>query len=222
MTTHRAVAFNDEKRAFTLIEILVVLAILMILAAILFSAFGRVRESGKAASCASNLRQMGLGLTQYSEDYDGIYPEAGSTIAWDAIDPTTNRGPWTQQIWPYVKSQSLYHCPSDSHSDYSYFLSCRAAYLQYGAFGSIDSKRIAQPTLFVLGGETLGLEGIDADKDDYTQNCVGGPDAGQPAEEWRCHNSAQNILFSDGHIKRFTAFNPGLMTFDYTTMKAWP
>jgi prepilin-type N-terminal cleavage/methylation domain-containing protein/prepilin-type processing-associated H-X9-DG protein len=209
-------------RGFTLIELLVVVAILGILAAILFPAFSRARESGRATSCAANLKQIGLGLAQYESDNDGFYPTAGATILWDAIDGATGRASWMQQIDPYIKSRQILKCPSDSRSDYSYFLSCRAAYLEKGAFAPIFAPRIEFADKFILAGDTGDFQQEDADKDDYTQNCVGGPDNGTPAMKWQQHNGRQNILFSDGHAKRFGAFNAELMTFGYTEMKGWP
>ena len=219
--------FYQKNRGFTLIELLVVVAIIGVLAAILFPAFSRARENGRATSCASNLKQIGLALTQYESDNDGYYPTAGGTIEWDEIDNAPNgtkRASWMQQIDPYLKSRQILRCPSDSRSDYSYFLSCRAAFLEKNAFAPIYAPRIAFADKFVLGGETGGFSLEDADKDDYTQNCVGGEsNSGTfPTMDWQQHNGRQNILFADGHVKRIGAFNPGLMTFDYTTMKGWP
>jgi len=65
--------FRPE-RGFTLIELLVVIAIIAILAAILFPVFARARESARATSCRSNLRQLGAALALYREDYDGVNP----------------------------------------------------------------------------------------------------------------------------------------------------
>jgi prepilin-type N-terminal cleavage/methylation domain-containing protein len=67
-------AGRRKPTGFTLIELLVVIAIIAILAAILFPVFARARENARKASCASNLRQLGLAVLQYSGDYDECYP----------------------------------------------------------------------------------------------------------------------------------------------------
>ena len=61
----------------------------------------------------------------------------------------------------------------------------------------------------------------DADKDDYTQNCVGGAADDSLTEYWRIHSQGQNVMFADGHSKWYKGFNAGEMTFSYTTMTNW-
>ena len=63
------------KRGFTLIELLVVIAIIAILAAILFPVFAKAREKARQSSCQSNIKQITLGVLQYSSDYDENGPD---------------------------------------------------------------------------------------------------------------------------------------------------
>src|SRR6187549_1872617 len=95
--------FIGHKKGFTLIELLVVIAIIAILAAILFPAFARARENARRASCQSNLKQIGLGIMQYTQDYDEKYPYQATGGAGDCFADTAPIN-WARGIYPYVKS----------------------------------------------------------------------------------------------------------------------
>ncbi len=96
---------------FTLIELLVVISIIALLAAILFPVFGRVRENARRTSCLSNLKQIGLGLMQYTQDFDEKNTQAWYGTGSGPSDATTNYK-WMDAIFPYVKSEQLFNCPS--------------------------------------------------------------------------------------------------------------
>jgi prepilin-type N-terminal cleavage/methylation domain-containing protein/prepilin-type processing-associated H-X9-DG protein len=104
---------SRSKKGFTLIELLVVIAIIAILAAILFPVFAKAREKARQASDESNLKQIGLGFVQYTQDYDEKYPVGiGGTL-------TTTAGlsygvGYAGQIYTYVKSTGIFKDPDDS------------------------------------------------------------------------------------------------------------
>lgn len=109
--------------AFTLIELLVVIAIISILAAILFPVFARARENARRTSCLSNLKQTGLAVMQYVQDYDEQYPPARQKrpgmVAADMPDGkmwmTSGGDPvivWPQLTYAYHKSMQAFYCPS--------------------------------------------------------------------------------------------------------------
>jgi prepilin-type N-terminal cleavage/methylation domain-containing protein/prepilin-type processing-associated H-X9-DG protein len=99
---------RSGRNGFTLIELLVVIAIIAILAAILFPVFAKVREKARQTSCTSNLKQIGLAITQYVQDNDETFPMGSPGHA-------DGRG-WAGAIYPYVKSVGVYKCPDDSTS----------------------------------------------------------------------------------------------------------
>jgi prepilin-type N-terminal cleavage/methylation domain-containing protein len=110
-----------RRKGFTLIELLVVIAIIVILAGILFPAFASARRSAYNAACISNLRQVGLAVSMYTQDYDEAFPAACSLT--DRYPQTVDAQPpdWpahkTPFAWvvvaPYVKNPSIWRCPGD-------------------------------------------------------------------------------------------------------------
>lgn len=126
---------------FTLIELLIVIAIIAILASILFPVFARARESGKRASCLSNVRQLGMGVQQYTQDYDErVVPFATSS----------NCPCWPDKLFPYVKSAQVFSaCPSKKGAVWVPNAKSGMAYaynVLYNAAGTADGQETTPPS----------------------------------------------------------------------------
>ncbi len=95
------------RRAFTLIELLVVIAIIAILAAILFPVFSQAKQTAKATSCMSNLRQLDISFMMYQTDNEDLFPLGAYG---DASHVTF----WHDLVDPYVKNKQVWLCPCSS------------------------------------------------------------------------------------------------------------
>ncbi len=217
-----------SRRAFTLIELLVVIAIIAILAAMLLPALASAKQRAWTITCNSNLHQISLGTKMFADDNGGRYPLSGGAIPWNTVNADAPTNAWMQQIFAYTQSTNIYRCPSNkllpsaAQSRFNYFNGVRAAFVAAGyQTAAVEEKRILSPAAFVACGDTLDFEPDDADKDDYTQNCVGGPANGIPWEEWQAHSKGQNILFADGHSKWYKGYDTNEMTFRYDSMSGW-
>ncbi|MGB9877440.1 MAG: DUF1559 domain-containing protein [bacterium] len=100
-----------KRKGFTLIELLVVIAIIAILAAILFPVFSRAREKARQAACISNMKQVGLALMMYVQDWDETYPYLTACPAHS--NPVTDLPQGL--LHPYVKNAAVWDCPSAVH-----------------------------------------------------------------------------------------------------------
>lgn len=122
----RSLSFKPARKGFTLIEILVVVAIISLLAAILFPVFNRARENARRTSCQSNMKQIGLAILQYAQDYDEVMVPAyldGSCYSSVGAFYGTNFGncggvpaignyKWMDLVYPYAKDDGVFNCPS--------------------------------------------------------------------------------------------------------------
>ena len=196
-------------RGFTLIELLVVIAIIAILAAILFPVFARARENARRASCQSNLKQIGLGIMQYTQDYDEKFP----LYNWAGSSVPLGHGGWAYNLQPYLKSEQIFQCPSEStgpadmgvtgYADYNYNLFL--GYTGSAPYGSINNiAALTQPALTVVFMDYTANTGYSWTTGVTSNNCSTGCTpalATFPSPAAQRHLDGQNFAFADGHVK---------------------
>ncbi|MCX7798964.1 MAG: type II secretion system GspH family protein [Fimbriimonadales bacterium] len=138
-----------RNRAFTLIEVLVVVAILAILAGLLFPVFSRAKARAKQAACLSNLKQLGSAIGLYMADYDDRFPQAVDASdkyrpeIWSEFPDFQARIPYLpllhEALGPYTKSRDIFRCPSDDGTsvlDNNFPLRFESAPSMHATYGS--------------------------------------------------------------------------------------
>ena len=179
-------------QAFTLVEVLVVLGLIMLLAALLFPALSRAREGGRRTACLSNLSQIAKGLQIYTQDNNRRFPPLPPPQ--DPSDltsgPDGSKG-WALSIADTLKNDVVFQCPSQGESN-------AKGFTDYWLNGDLQGKsdvRLRTPSSVILAGDGV------ANSVDYAV----GPNVIEP---WVATDSATtrhlggaNYAFADGHIK---------------------
>ena len=193
-------------RGFTLIELLVVIAIIAILAAILFPVFARAREKARQTSCLSNVKQIGLGILMYAQDYDETMVRAIYTAQF-ATGPSNVY--WMECIMPYIKNMQIFNCPSHrTRSTTCTTCTGGVAHARFPRMGyGYNQYQVETPTRVHIGLSGRPMADITHPASVYM------------ALDFRCyyaaltsvtnasknehnkHNDGTNIVHADGHAK---------------------
>ncbi len=208
-------------RGFTLVELLVVVAILVIIASLIFAVYARSREKGRQTVCLSNLRQLGVALLSYAHDYGGCFPPyrsqplrpletvEGCYHATDGTHEGTIFAPQllVQSVNPYLKSQEVWFCPSDpyqrtstfywcvSHQYTSYVFDLRGCrYLKDTGFRMDHPRAARSPSSYVLAYDPNFVWPSDWDFADSREAELHPKVGGN-------HFGGSNKLYLDGHVK---------------------
>jgi len=192
-------------RGFTLIELLVVIAIIAILAAILFPVFARAREKARQTSCLSNLKQIGLGIMMYTQDYDEVLPPGSCqpTPGWYMH--------WQIVIEPYLKNDQIFFCPSAAISTTpalgGYGCNIRHVLKDCNWGGKpIKLAQVTRPSNVMMVCDSQGGSTSEGSSGSVFVFC---PACG-PSPSWAPqyhnavssrHNAGANSAFLDGHAK---------------------
>lgn len=206
-------------RGFTLVELLIVIAIIAILAAILFPVFARAREKARQTSCLANVKQIGLAWLSYAQDYDErTCPARMRDMTIDPANEGNCRMNYVYGLIPYVKNEQMFFCPSDqSPSDWyspgpqdyhtSYGYNCNAIGTYTGATLAVFN-RPAETIVFLdyRNGCIKAADTCGCGTGSYTVNCAVDYAVARFNEtDTARHNDGVNTLEADGHAKWMSA-----------------
>ena len=193
-----------SRKGFTLIELLVVIAIIAILAAILFPVFAKAREKARQTSCLSNIKQVGLAIMMYAQDYDETLPMkyfntgVSGAILYPGGNPSS-ASIWPLPVHPYVNNLQVWTCPSYRYKwngNYS-------GHCPYGINDHIDGYMIADiksPASTIFTADSLSETNSMSYR--ITRNILfqSGTTLIRSAVDDR-HNGGANFALCDGHAK---------------------
>lgn len=171
-----------KRKAITLIDLAIQLAIYAILAALLIPVFMRARENSGRKNCQSNLKQIGLSFLQYAHDYNDKSPLV-----------TTNQG-WVGALEPYHLTNKIFQCPSEKSRGKEnltdYWFNRRLA--------GVELKKVANVSMTFLSGEGEPSDDPNISIQILPPRWIEKDDS--PA---RRHLDGANYGFVDGHVKFF-------------------
>jgi prepilin-type processing-associated H-X9-DG protein/prepilin-type N-terminal cleavage/methylation domain-containing protein len=210
--SQRVIRSPGASLAFSLIELLVVMAVVAILASLIAGRLSRTKSMARSTACKSNLRQLGLALQMYVDD-SKAYPGLGEQrVSWWLHT-------WPGKLLPYASSETgVFNCPASSKAwhwsrnpssygfDFPWNIDVltplsygyNATLWGLGGFAEVDSVRqadVVAPMDMITLGDSSGDPHIQyhASSSRFGRKILGPPGTG--------HSAGANIVFADGHVE---------------------
>lgn len=203
------------KRGFTLIEILVVIAIISLLAGLLFAGFSRARENGRKTNCLSNLRQLQMATMQYVNINDETMPLrfADFEPANNTWEPAKGEKAWTEALQPYIQNTQVFNCPSEGSGATSDPTTNFTDYAYNRALSNLDNNTAGPRTLADISDSEKTIMFLETPPGDPTNsrpetlnhNGLLTGAAALTNTKLARHLSGSNFAFCDGHVKWYAA-----------------
>lgn len=197
-------------RGFTLVEILAVIVIIAIVAAIAFPIFAKARGKANATTCINNMKQLYQALAMYSADHDGLLPpyqnniKTGVGVGSGPITFIPERGrELITSLEPYTKSSDIWFCPSDKYARAaSTEGSINHLFTSYSLPSDLGMVKITGDVV-TIDGSTRRPEIPPSNRLLLHDNLWPWDDSGIFMEPHYSHNDTFNFLFFDGHVKNY-------------------
>lgn len=207
----RASLPHSNRRAFTLVELLVIIGIIAILLAILLPSLNKARKSAQTAACLSNQRQLVAACIQYANDHNGLLPFNGfydgpvPTWLYGNVQTLAYKQDEVQQgqLWPYLKVTGVYHCPADTGPWPSRSVNNLSTYCMNGATsGFLPNNNLGLRYTLFHPDDVLFWEfsGTNSDKTNGASDSTNYPQEGVTIR----HSHGTTLGHMDGHADVIT------------------